>query len=482
VTDSPNSRDESRNRRREEALARRVGDALDQLAHRNAVECPDAEVIAAYHEKSLEPDEIARCESHFATCARCRKVLLVLAASVDAPLDETEVARLGTLVAAARSPLQGTTHTDDHAHQIRLSWRTRWLAPAMGIAAVLAIWFAMRPPRRANDQNPPGNLIAQAPASAPAPSIEMQAKQQSAEATGTPRKNTEADAEALKNMAPDRIQSANPPADSLAKKSLDAGGVARETVPSSNAAENGLRDEKKQKADSTGGLGVGTGTPVGGALSTPAPAARAAAPSPTAPPPPLAQARTPASNQAPSDAIQPRSTTQSVTVTGEAPAVQTTNGAVSGSLNESKAKDLPLNGRNYQSMAKFDAQGEFPVQLKSPSGKILWRAGQGGNIQRSFDAGGTWTSQANPLQEDWLAGAPVSDTVCWIVGRNGTIARTTDGNHWEKVSPPPMAADSLGKLPDWIGIVAVDANTATITASDLRRFATRDAGKTWNAQ
>ena len=45
MTDSLN-RDESRDRRREEALARRGGDALDQLAHREAVECPDAEVIA----------------------------------------------------------------------------------------------------------------------------------------------------------------------------------------------------------------------------------------------------------------------------------------------------------------------------------------------------------------------------------------------------------------------------------------------------
>ena len=481
MRDLPN-KDETRNRRREEALARRVGDALDQLSHRDAVECPDAEMIAAYHEKSLQPDEIARCESHFAKCARCRKVLLVLAASVDAPLDQTEVARLGKLVAAARSPLEATKQTDHHARLIRLNWRTRWLAPALGIAAVLAIWFAMRPPRRANDQNPAGDLIAQAPTSEPAPSMEAQTKQQSGETTGNPGKNTEADAEALKNMSPDRIQSANPAADSLAKKNLDASSGTREIPPGTIAAENGLRDKKKEKADSVGGIGAGTGAPVGGAFSTSAPAARAAAPSPAAPPSPQAQAKTQAPNQSPSDAVQPRSTTQGVTVTSEAPSVETTNGTLSGSLNESKAKDLPLNGRNYQAMAKLDAQGEFPLQLKTPSAKILWRAGKGGNIQRSSDSGSTWTSQASPLQEDWLAGATVSDTVCWIAGRNRAIARTTDGSHWEKIAPPAMGADSSGKLPDWIGIVAVDANTATITSSDLHRFATRDAGKTWNAQ
>jgi len=66
-------RDESRDRRREQALARRMGDALDTLERRDAGECPDADVIAAYHEMSLQPDEIERWESHFAVCGRCRK-------------------------------------------------------------------------------------------------------------------------------------------------------------------------------------------------------------------------------------------------------------------------------------------------------------------------------------------------------------------------------------------------------------------------
>ena len=400
----------------------------------------------------------------------------MLAASTDLPLDETEVARLGTLVAAARPPLEAATKPPEPAHLVWLNWRGRWLAPALGIAAVLAIWFAMRPPWRATDQNPGGNLIAQAPRSEPAPSMEARTKQQSAESTVAPRTNTETDAEALKDMPARRVRSASPPTDSLTKKNPDAGGVAREIAPSSNAAENNLGDEKKEKADANGASA--TGAAVGG-FSAPAPAARAAAP-PSAPAPP-AQAQAQAPNQAPPDAPPP-SVNQGVTVTGATPPIQTTNSTLSGSLNESKVKDLPLNGRNYQSLAKVDAAGEFPVQIKTPSGKILWRAGKSGTIQRSTDAGGAWTSQSSPLQEDWLAGAAVSDTVCWIVGRNGAIVRTTDGNHWKKIAPPPMAADSTGKLPDWTGIVAADAKTATITASDQRRFATQDAGKSWKAQ
>jgi len=499
VTDLPNN-DESRDRRREEALARRVGDALDQLAHREAVECPDAEVIAAYHEKSLQPDESARWENHFATCARCRKVLQVLAASVDAPLDEKEVAHLGQLVAAARSPLEATTQTAEPARSVRLNWRRRWLAPALGIAAVLAIWFATHPPRRAPDQNSAGTLIAQAPKSESGPSVETRSKQQSAEAPVTPGNNNEADAEAPKDARAGRVQSANPSTDSLAKKKPDDGRVAREIAPSSNAPENNLRDEKKEKAESNGtgvgtGAGVGTGTPGGtaGGFYTPATGAQSAAPATVAPPHPPSPtaaelaAPQPAPSAQAGDKVQaanqlPPSVSQTVTVTEAAPQVELANGAVSGSPSGSNVKDLPLNGRNYQSLAKFDAQGEFPAQINSPSGKILWRAGKGGIIQRSTDAGRSWTSQASPLQEDWLAGAAVSDKICWIVGRNGTIARTTDGNHWKKIVPPPMAADSSGKFPDWISIMASDAKNVTITASDQRHFATQNAGKTWTAQ
>src|SRR5260370_1933316 len=162
-------RDESRDRRREEALARRVGDALDQLAHRDAGECPDAELIAAYHEKSLQPDEIARCENHFAVCGRCRKILAVLAAAVEAPLSEQEVAHLGELVAAARAP---APISSPRAEPLRLHWRARWLAPTLGAAAVLAVWFAMRRPWRTAEKNSSGNLIADGPKSEPPPSME----------------------------------------------------------------------------------------------------------------------------------------------------------------------------------------------------------------------------------------------------------------------------------------------------------------------
>ncbi|MGH9592551.1 MAG: zf-HC2 domain-containing protein, partial [Bryobacteraceae bacterium] len=121
-------KDGGNERKREEALARRMGQALDRLASRDAADCPDAEVLAAYHDQALEPDEVLRCEEHFAGCARCRKILAVLAASDDTPLAETEVARLGELIAAAQAPRAAESLRPASPVPIRSAWKTRWLA------------------------------------------------------------------------------------------------------------------------------------------------------------------------------------------------------------------------------------------------------------------------------------------------------------------------------------------------------------------
>jgi hypothetical protein len=487
VSESVN-RDQSRDRRREEALARRVGEALDQLAHRDSKDCPDAELIAAYQEKSLQPEEIARWEGHFATCARCRKILLVLGASAGTPLDAKEVARLGQLVAVARAPLEASPKTGELPKPSRFNWRSRWLAPALGVAAVLAVWFAIRPPWRQAQPSTSEFIIAQGPKSESLPRMETQTRQGSADVDQG--KAVEAEREVLKDKAARIAPSTNLPTDSLAKKLLDARGAMGGNAPSATVDENALRDEKKEKADSNSAPVAGT---VAGAFDAPAAAPRRMyAPLPAAPPPapaarppaplPQAQAKTQDTQQAPADKETPGSTSQSVTVTEAIPLIETTNSTLGSSLQNGSVADLPLNGRDYQSLLKLQAAGVLPVELTTPSGKVVWRAGNGGNILRSTDGNATWILQTSPLHEDWVAGAAISDTVCWMVGRNGSIARTTDGKRWKKIAPPSMAADSSGKFPDWTGVAATDAKNAAITASDGRRFATENAGKTWKAQ
>ena len=471
--------DESRNRRREEALARRLGEALDEQASPRGPEpCPDAELIAAYHEQELGPEEVEACDLHFATCSRCRKILAVLAASDDAPLAEKEVARLGELVAAAQVSHAPVVPSAKFIRPKRTDGRLRWLAPAIGVAAALAVWFAVRPPWRSANQGTSGSLVAQALRDEKLPPVEgPSADQLSQSAPAQPvQLNSEAASAARENQRAAEPEALKAAPEALAKKKPDQGRAAAASSPNSQSAE--ISNERQVGATSE--------------LNAPAPAAPPPPPNLHAPEPlQMAQAQSGGAGQAAPPAPEsPRSMSQSVTVTGQAPVVASTGAAEAHSpANDKQAaegktrvSDLPLNGRNVLAFGALKTADQTFVQIGTPSGKILWRVGKNGHIERSINGGGAWVLQSTPSAEDWLAGAAASDTICWIVGRNGSIARTTDGQHWEKIAPPAASADATGKFPDWIGVTSSSAQTATIMASDQRRYTTHDGGKTWLAQ
>src|ERR1700704_925048 len=331
-------RDESRDRRREESLARRMGNALDRLDQHGAGECPDAELIAAYHERALQPDESARWEGHFAICGRCRKILAVLAATAEEPLAEKEVAHLGELIAATRAPAEAATRPIEITHPNRLAWRTRWLAPAPGVAAGLAVGVGMRVPWRTADQSPSGTLIAQAPKSEPPPNTETRAVQEFSKATA--KKESETGAETLKDRPAARPQPPNLSADALAKDRLDAGRALGRLEQNSGVVENDLRDRKKEKGESNGAQ---AGRTSGGALDAASPASPSPAPPalPEKPPEalPRPQARAQVTRQAPSVTETPRSTNQTVVATEAAPLVSAPGSTAGGIGDNARARD-----------------------------------------------------------------------------------------------------------------------------------------------
>ena len=482
-------RDETKPQRHQESLARRVGEALDQMNPHGKGECPDAEVIAAYAEQALGPDESAEWEGHFAMCARCRNILRVLAASADTPLAEKEVAQLGKLISAVRAPVEITKGTGGRARLRLLDWRPRWLAPALGVAAVLAVWFAMRPPWRTTDRGATATLVAQAPKE------EMPVSPAPAEVDQLSKVAPQQDQKAQPAPPPDRSSAIAPafdsPVEGRAKSRADAASALDKISPSADEATSSLKKQKELSA-LTGRRELqppASSPPTPAAPKTQASIGAPAAPQPEskaafgAPAPvPFPQARAQGKGAAPPAPQVPQSTSQSATVAESAPQAETTSGALGGTLQQKSPADQSLNGRNYRALATLRPAQEYAALLKAPSGSALWRAGKGGIIERSTDAGKTWAPQASPSKEDWLAGAAVSDTVCWLVGRNGAIARTVDGKSWQRVAPPAQAAATAGKLADWTAITPRDGQSATITASDGRHFATADGGKTWQAQ
>jgi hypothetical protein len=111
--------------------------------------------------------------------------------------------------------------------------------------------------------------------------------------------------------------------------------------------------------------------------------------------------------------------------------------------------------------------------ILAPGSDVVWRPGPAGLIEVSNDRGATWSRQTSGVPTDLLAGSAVTDKICWVVGRAGTVLLTVDGGSQWKLLRPPLSED-LG------GIRATDALHATVW--NLRRtksFVTSDGGATW---
>jgi hypothetical protein len=110
--------------------------------------------------------------------------------------------------------------------------------------------------------------------------------------------------------------------------------------------------------------------------------------------------------------------------------------------------------------------------LVSPADhSVYWSLQNSGLIYRTVDHK-TWTPQPTGVQADLLAGMATSNTVCWAVGRRGTILLTTDGTHWERVKSPTAS--------DVVGITAAGKDVATIFTSGGVNYSTFDGGSNWD--
>jgi hypothetical protein len=135
------------------------------------------------------------------------------------------------------------------------------------------------------------------------------------------------------------------------------------------------------------------------------------------------------------------------------------------------APDSTLAGRARLGARLESATLAPRIEIASPDASIRWRIGPGGVVEYSEDAGAKWEATPTGVGTDLMAGASPSGTVCWVVGRSGTVLLTTDGRQWQRLMFPVAV--------DLAGIQATDARTATVTAMDGRRFTTVDGGTTW---
>jgi hypothetical protein len=68
---------DDRDQQWERALTRFLRDASPE-SH-----CPDAEILSAYHERSLSESQLAYWKEHIAACVRCQEILALVEQSED---------------------------------------------------------------------------------------------------------------------------------------------------------------------------------------------------------------------------------------------------------------------------------------------------------------------------------------------------------------------------------------------------------------
>jgi len=104
-----------------------------------------------------------------------------------------------------------------------------------------------------------------------------------------------------------------------------------------------------------------------------------------------------------------------------------------------------------------------------------WRILGGTRVQRSGDGGTTWAVATLPSAQPFVltAGSASSQTVCWLVGRDGAVFVSRNGLTFEPV-PLPQRVHLRS-------VQAIDALRAVVATDDGRTFSTSDGGVTWVA-
>src|SRR5882762_2102008 len=449
---------DERDRRFDKALARHLRSAVPAS---QGGSCPDSETLAAYHERSLLPEELNSWKEHIVGCANCQNILAQLEATdeISLPAAEREevLAKRSEPVIAARNveafpaaPAPGQSQRTAGAAPPKKSRRAlllrgarwQWLAPAGAIAAGLLVWIALH-----ENQPLPLPSLQQVqvatkqapPPPPPTPSVSTAVTEISPSARAALKKP---------QSAADEFAGANTGGASGAVKSDGKQEYLAQVSPSKSMADK----ESRLRKDAERGSSVDL-LRAQEQLDRDAKTATGAI---------QENAEVQLQTQAANVQSQNQLNINSPKVAGPAP------------LSQTEAKKMKAASAAPAAASLEVAREIFNPRLISPPGSsFIWRAGRSGLIELSKDGGASWSRQTSGVLADLLTGSAPSDKVCWIVGRVGAILLTTDGGaHWT-LMPSPLSED-LG------GIRATDERHATIwNARNTKNFETSDGGLTW---
>ncbi|HEY1469350.1 MAG TPA: hypothetical protein VGF61_09915 [Candidatus Acidoferrum sp.] len=454
---------DDRDRQLEKALARHLrSDAIDAA-------CPDAETLAAYHERTLSLEEMAQWKQHIAACARCQETLNLVEESNVLQGGEEENRKMMELVggqftaaAVSRMPMnqavpvaRAVSRGSAGTHTLpKRAGALRWVVPVGALAAGVLVWVGVRETQQNKAMNTAQLEVAQnrpsvpsAPmTTAPAPKASLPEEYKSAD-----EKSRTLDE--LRRQ--DTTLSMTKPVSPLSKKAAVGGAATALSAPT--------LDKEKPEEDATAlkdlsASAVAPEPPAPSDVNNYAAQNRELPPTQNAqaaPPPPVARGVT--ANEAANTGRmlgQQNQAAKSRAASSETAEVTT----MAGALPQSASDVLPEGG----------------TIIVAPNDAYSWRVGSNGKIEHSTDNSRTWMLQKSGVTADLTAGSATSGKVCWVVGKAGTVLLTTDrGKHWKQLASPTK--EDLG------GVNAVDDKRASIwTVSHSKSFESNDGGATWS--
>jgi hypothetical protein len=421
--------------------------------------CPEPDILAAYYERSLDAEEMARQEQHLSRCSRCREQLAAIfqAQNVTEIPVELEVMDAAEVVPRAATPARAAAgQPKPQAHPGIFDWR--WLAPVA--AAILVVVFIYgRNATHLGNQSPSENQVASTKPEAVPPS-ELTNRESSPQYPAAPIPTPPEPP--AKSMG--KFQAAAPVARrELPQVAKNAAPAAPSTDQQSNSIEV-LRSENEGRTELKKRAGAATSSAIEKQQPAQMDSYSAA----------KKEADVAQSANAPSTAPAPNAA---------APAQDQSSAGARGGVAEQKSMVAGAASSRKQKQADADASTSVTVMsqaltvqsaapiIQTPNPVVQYRIPGAGLVERSDDGGATWQTQRVKASTQILAGAAPSVNVCWLVGRGGVILMTSDGKKWRRIQSPAVV--------DFVDVTASDASFATVTAEDGRKFSTQDSGKTW---
>ncbi len=423
---------------------------------------PDADLLTAFAEQALSPEEREGVLQHLAVCGDCREVVAIA-------LPASESVRVPQV---ASEEATVTTIRQARARRNWFGWLgLRGVAVAAGVVVASVLILRSGKPPQSRVENTVASVSKQAEppleeaasAKPAAPPVER-AFSDTAKSDELRTSKDEARQAQLKSQFSKelKIESTRKPAE-LAK--MQAGAA----LGDMKRADRGEADKLAPVAAPPAMSGAISGGSVSQAAGVPASADQQAPP-------------------ASAEAVTAKAVTETVEVTAASPLVQTADA----STNQS----LTVMGRNMEDIPVVKAKAPAPSQKAATAARTkkqalgassnyaydasaqpaaIWQLSEG-TLQHSLNAGTNWQTV---LRSDHpLLCHATRGTDIWAAGQAGTVFHSTDGGvTWTQLHPTakdqPLTADVTG-------IDLQKPGEAMFTTITGERWTTMDNGKTWS--